>query len=398
MFLPVPGIEPRTSTREPRCKLQMTGETPTSVDLTTLFKSCMKTIRTRNKAMGVTLPQTKIFPSAPTPSSQFYSRARDVMSNITSHRNLLNDHSKKYLQDHEQSMSDYERSYMEKVVSTNLRIIDDNIRTLNIELQGEKEGSRDACECQENIVSILRMKFQEIGSTFKHMKEQRTKKQKEKENLFRMQRPVGCKKRTSSLEDFPRAPRLTQLARNALCHDTFKGSQSECCDHSTDSQRTDQLGSESLQHSDGNEGQTAKNQVKDNETPVPEKTQSSTSLFEEEMERMNGELSAEEKQMLEEENTRLYKDLMSNHEEVHQITRQVVELGQMQDLLSENVDLQAHQIEEIQETIMASTENVREGNEQVREAMRKDAGFRVWIMFFLIVMSCTILFLDWYNG
>lgn len=37
----------------------------------------------------------------------------------------------------------------------------------------------------------------------------------------------------------------------------------------------------------------------------------------------------------------------------------------MQDLLSENVDLQAHQIEEIQETIISSTEHIREGNEQV---------------------------------
>lgn len=44
---------------------------------------------------------------------------------------------------------------------------------------------------------------------------------------------------------------------------------------------------------------------------------------------------------------------------------QVVELGQMQDLLSENVDLQATQIDKIQETIIAATENVREGNEQV---------------------------------
>ena len=93
----------------------MTVEVSTSADLTTLFKSCVKTIRTRNKAMGVTLPQTKIFPSAPTPSSQFYSRARDVMSNITSHRNLLHDHRKKYLHHKENSMSDYERSYMEKV-------------------------------------------------------------------------------------------------------------------------------------------------------------------------------------------------------------------------------------------------------------------------------------------
>ena len=44
---------------------------------------------------------------------------------------------------------------------------------------------------------------------------------------------------------------------------------------------------------------------------------------------------------------------------------QVVELGQMQDLLSENVDLQTTQIDKIQETIIAATENVRGGNEQV---------------------------------
>lgn len=35
------------------------------------------------------------------------------------------------------------------------------------------------------------------------------------------------------------------------------------------------------------------------------------------------ELSADERQMLEEENTHLYKELQSNHEEVRQITRQV---------------------------------------------------------------------------
>ena len=44
---------------------------------------------------------------------------------------------------------------------------------------------------------------------------------------------------------------------------------------------------------------------------------------------------------------------------------QVVELGQMQDLLSENVDLQTTQIDKIQETIIAATENVKSGNEQV---------------------------------
>lgn len=69
---------------------------------------------------------------------------------------------------------------MFQVVKTNLRIIDDNIRTLNTDLQGEQLGSKDAQECQQNIMTILRMNFQEINSTFKHMKELRKKKQKEK--------------------------------------------------------------------------------------------------------------------------------------------------------------------------------------------------------------------------
>lgn len=67
-----------------------------------------------------------------------------------------------------------------QVVKTNLRIIDDNIRTLSTDLQGEQQGSKDAQECQQNIMAILRMNFQEINSTFKHMKELRKKKQKEK--------------------------------------------------------------------------------------------------------------------------------------------------------------------------------------------------------------------------
>ncbi|KAG0715846.1 Syntaxin-18 [Chionoecetes opilio] len=183
----------------------MTVESSTSADLTTLFKSCAKTILTRNKAMGVTLPPSKIFPSAPTPTSQLYSRARDVMSNITSHRNLLHDHRKQYLeqQHQDQAMSEYERSYMEKVVQTNLRIIDDNIRTLNTDLQGEQLGSTDALECLQNIMAILRMNSQEINSTFKHMKEFRKKKQKEKDNLYRLQRPACSKRQTSSRADDP---------------------------------------------------------------------------------------------------------------------------------------------------------------------------------------------------
>lgn len=289
-------------------------------------------------------------------------------------------------------MSDYERSYMEKVVKTNLRIIDDNIRTLNADLQGEQEGSKDAQECQQNIMAILRMNFQEINSTFKHMKELRKKKQKEKDNLYRLQRPAGSKRQTNNTAGEPHKashPALRESQSSSRASETSQSEWSEWPENH-DVDRLSQDGNQDREDKENRVG--SRNSV----TSDVEKKQ--TSLLEEEMEKMLEELSTEERQMLEEENAHLYKELQSNHEEVRQITRQVVELGQMQDLLSENVDLQATQIDKIQETIIAATENVREGNEQVREAMRKDAGFRVWIMFFLIVMSCTILFLDWYNA
>lgn len=362
----------------------MTVETAASMDLTTLFKSCVKTIRTRNKAMGVSLPKTKIFPNS-SQISQFYTRARDIHSNITSHRNLLRDHQRKYLIDHEGSMTDIERSYMEKVVTTNLRIIDDNIKTLRIEVEGDQQGSSDACECRKNILSTLEINFQQVNSHFKDLMSKRKKKLKDKETLMKLHRPGGLKKRQSTTTE-------ESSKSTALGHTRTKSNSSQdTCDGS----QPDSWGPCSLE-SAGNTETAGEN--KQGDSPVVTQNNVMPSPVEEEIDNMLGSLSSEERQILEEENLHLYKELMSNQEEVRQITRQVVELGQMQDFFSEKVDIQAHQIEKIQETIMAATENVKEGNEQVREAMRKDAGFRVWIMFFLIVMSCTILFLDWYNG
>jgi len=348
------------------------------VDLTTLFKSCVKTIRTRNKAMGLTLPPSKIF-STSSSFSQLFIKAKDIQTNIASHKNLLNDHRKKYLVDQDQSMTEYERNYLEKVVTTNLRIIEDNVRTLEIDIKkshDEAQSSKDAQECQLNILAQLKFDFQKINSTFKSMKEHRLKRQKEKDNLFKFQRPVGSKKTPSATDDEIKASQM-----NNDISSNKKEKNAPLIETSEKWMSIDEV-------TDGKQG------VKTTSTI----TNGATDYLQEEMSGMLGEISSDERQMLEEENRHLYQELMSNQEEVKQITRQVVELSQMQDLLTENVDIQAHQIEEIQDTIMAATENVRGGNEQVREAMSKDAGFRVWILFFLIVMSFTILFLDWYSG
>lgn len=61
------------------------------------------------------------------------------------------------------------------------------------------------------------------------------------------------------------------------------------------------------------------------------------------------------------------------------------------------VNVQKYDIERIGNAVVGATENIRDANEQIKQAMQRNAGLRVWVLFFLIVMSFTLLFLDWYN-
>lgn len=61
------------------------------------------------------------------------------------------------------------------------------------------------------------------------------------------------------------------------------------------------------------------------------------------------------------------------------------------------VAAQKNDIDRIGNVVIGATENIRDANEQINQAIQRNAGLRVYILFFLIVMSFTLLFLDWYN-
>ena len=54
-------------------------------------------------------------------------------------------------------------------------------------------------------------------------------------------------------------------------------------------------------------------------------------------------------------------------------------------------------VEFINEAAVNTVENIRAGNEQIREAIQNIASRRVVILFCLIALTFTLLFLDWYN-
>jgi len=107
--------------------------------------------------------------------------------------------------------------------------------------------------------------------------------------------------------------------------------------------------------------------------------------------------SPDEIKAFEQENEELYEDLMCLKDNVQQIQSQVVKISELQEVFTDKVLQQKDDIDQIAAHAVAATENVRDGNEELRKAIQRNASIRVYILFFLIVMSFSLLFLDWYN-
>lgn len=111
----------------------------------------------------------------------------------------------------------------------------------------------------------------------------------------------------------------------------------------------------------------------------------------------NCRLAPEEQKQFQLESKQIYDQMNSMNEEVITITKKLAEISKLQELFSENVIKQECDLNNLNLSTITSNESIREGNEQLREAMRKNAGFRVWILFFITTLAFVVLFLDWYN-
>lgn len=74
-----------------------------------------------------------------------------------------------------------------------------------------------------------------------------------------------------------------------------------------------------------------------------------------------------------------------------------MKIAELQDVFTEKVLQQERDVERISTMVVGATENVRDANSQIRQAIQRNAGLRVYVLFFLLVMSFSLLFLDWYN-
>ncbi|MFH4973789.1 hypothetical protein AB6A40_000498 [Gnathostoma spinigerum] len=108
-------------------------------------------------------------------------------------------------------------------------------------------------------------------------------------------------------------------------------------------------------------------------------------------------LSEEELTQLMAENEKLFSKATQTHSDIAKIERQMNEIQKLQETFAEKVIDQERDIDRVNETAIHTVENVLEGNTLIREAIKNGASRRVILLFCIIVLSFTLLFLDWYN-
>nr|CAH7757937.1 unnamed protein product [Callosobruchus chinensis] len=304
------------------------------MDITTLFKACVKTVRTTNKNLGVADQKSKILQSRTDPHLM---KAKEIVKKVTTLQQFFLENKAAYLNvlnylSTNKTMTEIDRQEVdamaENIISNCTSLINDYKKEIS-----SVSKSKQKEEHYQNIVDSLQLYLKNVSRIYTEAKAVRVKRVIETHKLSKLE----TKSTTTSKLAHEQPPKIGSLEESKIS------------------------------------------------LPQPPSID------------YDDQLSAEEMQMFESENEQLYNELNSISDEVKQMESKVVHIAELQELLTEKVLQQETDINRIATTVVGSTENMRDANDQIRQAIQNNASLRVWVLFFLLVMSFSLLFLDWYN-
>ncbi|CAJ0950364.1 unnamed protein product, partial [Mesorhabditis belari] len=109
------------------------------------------------------------------------------------------------------------------------------------------------------------------------------------------------------------------------------------------------------------------------------------------------DLSDKERTQLTLENEQMYAKFSQANVEIDHLETQISEIQHLQATFAERLLEQEKDIDHVHEIAVHTTENLRDGNEWIREAISDSASRRVIVLFCIIVITFALLFIDWYN-
>lgn len=321
------------------------------MDITILFKACVKTVRTTNKSLGLNNNNNNTKSDLLKDVSKkdvHLIRAREVVRQISGFKKILEENKAAYLNvlnylSTNRTMSEVDRENIDNAAEKIINSCSVAISELKKDIFNER-NSKQKREHYEVVIESLEKYLKSVSKSYTEIKARRVKR-------------VIDTHKISKLE-------TNKVATPVLNANVEVNKSTSDLENRTDNSPNNKFG-------------------KPPSTPPAED--------------LDSQLSAEELQMFQSENELLYNELNSLSDEVRQIESKVVHIAELQELFTEKVLQQDRDIERIATSVVSATDNMRDANEQIRQAIQRNAGLRVWILFFLLVMSFSLLFLDWYN-
>ncbi|BGP12808.1 hypothetical protein JCM10213_008069 [Rhodosporidiobolus nylandii] len=112
---------------------------------------------------------------------------------------------------------------------------------------------------------------------------------------------------------------------------------------------------------------------------------------------LGNELTAEQVQQFEAEESALLKATQSDLEALKTAESSLLEIASLQSQLAMHLGQQAELTDQLWEDAITVTGKVEEGNQQLKKAKERGRDSRMWLLIFLFGSSFTLLFLDYYS-
>ncbi|XP_039249102.2 syntaxin-18-like [Styela clava] len=311
------------------------------MDRTNDFKKAIRDIRKENSILDNTVlkkPSLDLH-AYKRRKSDFNKKANDIVQSISKLRDFLLQHRIAYINSHQavglasQPMSDHERDKIDEEAQNIIKKCNDAITVMQQNVEQDNISDQQ-CTHRQLVLASIQNHLKSVCKIYSEQRAIRVKLVVDKKRISRLHNPETHKK--------------------ALTQDP---------DHSNNTERPAIKFESKFNYEESDED----------------------------------DFSETEAAALEQENVLLFNDMNSMVDEVRAIEGKVVEITRLQEIFSEQVLQQEGDIEIISEKVIESTENIKGGNEELREAIKNNAGFRVWILIFLLMCSFSLLFLEWYS-
>ncbi|RLU20539.1 hypothetical protein DMN91_007150 [Ooceraea biroi] len=330
------------------------------MDVSALFRASVKTVNLRNKELGTLIENNaKVLPRKSRSTSPFCTKAKAVVDQTSMLREFLLENHKAYLNfsnylPNAPHMTDAERDKLDAGTQDIISTCSQMIKELKREVAASTEISQQNIEHREIILLLLENFLKDVCKIYSELKAMRVKRALEMRKIAKL---------------------LSDIKPADVDHPAMETKRSAL-------NATEKLPDDREGRNDSSESSPMKIQEINGDVNML--------TYEE-------DVSTEDIQIFESENEQLYNELSTLTEEVKQIESKAVHIAELQEIFTEKVLDQDKDLDRLMTTVVGSTENVKEANDQIRQAIQRNAGLRAWILFFLLVMSFSLLFLDWYN-